>query len=564
MKTPPTGPSSEPPELGSLRAHLLRRERIPFEDLPIPRGYALIELTRAIDLFLLAARNAEADVRDALVLRYSHGWPRTLGLFLDESCKGRGIPLTPSSETSIQWASSVIQHFGGIALCESILEQHRTGLVVFKGAEAGRYRFAYVDGAIGLEAIEADDWKWIQQFTFEAQKEDRRPLAAAKGAIQAQMAALVAPWFEHYIQYDTNPEIDLHYHQEGLLRAELLTGHDAFDGESPFGGIPFHLYRSIMGTLIGLILKHLGFCQILMNKHPTLRSPNLITITADTPRLVEALSLALGEDARRVGQVLTTFVLSADNCEAHVLPDAAPPPLIRIGDERVIKSVAGHLANPFHFMLRELRRRYPGDWDRAVDRREERFRFEVYALFSAWPQIVVRWRPLDVRRGGNVLTDIDALLYDQRRRVLGLVQLKWQDPFASMRERASKKENFLNTGNKWVTTISDWLKERGPKGVARDVGIPDAEAERIERIVLFVFGRHFAHFSATTEPHAGAAWGNWAQVVRLVHASEARPDDPIGWLDESLRRDSPFRRVKRPEAAQELDLGEGVFVTIEP
>ena len=556
--------STNPPGLESLRAQLLRREQIPFENYPFPRGHALLELTRAIDLFLLTAPRAEANVREALILRYSHGWPKTLGLFLDESCKGRGIPLTASSETSIQWASSVIQHFGGIALCESILEQHRTGLVAFRGADGGRYRFAYVEGAIGLEAIEAADWKWIQKFTFDAQEDDRTPLEAAKNEIRAQMTALVAPWLEHYIQYDTNPEIDLHYHHEGLLRAELMTGHDAFDGESLFGGHPFALYRGILGTLIGFVLKHLGFCQILMSKHPSLRAPNLITITADTPRLIESLSLALGEDSDRVGQALATFVLSNDNREAHVLPDAAPPPLIRIGDERVIRSVAGHLANPFHFMLRELRRQYPSDWDRAVDRREERFRFELYALFSAWPQIVVRWKPLDIRRGGNVLTDIDALLYDRSRRVLGLVQLKWQDPFASMRERASKKENFLNTGNKWTAIVSDWAKQRGPNGVARDAGIPAAEAEKVERIVLFVFGRYFAHFSATTEPHAGAAWGNWAQVIRLVHGSEAMPDDPIGWLNEALRGDSPFRRAKRPDVVQELDLGDGVSVTIEP
>ena len=108
-------------------------------------------------------------------------------------------------------------------------------------------------------------------------------------------------------------------------------------------------------------------------------------------------------------------------------------------------------------MLRNLRMRYPADWDRAVNGREVLFRDELFELFPQdW--LVKIPRSIGLKEGGQKLTDIDAVVLDERNGLAGLFQLKWQEPFGhSMRERAARMKNFQEEANSWINVITLYL-----------------------------------------------------------------------------------------------------------
>ena len=88
------------------------------------------------------------------------------------------------------------------------------------------------------------------------------------------MSPLVSPWREHFIQYDTIPEIDHFFQGQGLLwaRARYEPGQDAFAPYATFGGLPFALYREAVVAVIAWVLKHLTYTQSATLKTPTSRS----------------------------------------------------------------------------------------------------------------------------------------------------------------------------------------------------------------------------------------------------------------------------------------------------
>ena len=192
------------------------------------------------------------------------------------------------------------------------------------------------------------------------------------------------------------------------------------------------------------------------------------------------------------------------------------------------------LGSPFDFMLSELNRRYPTDWDHAVNEREEVFRKELYGLFPA-ERFGKADRPLMLKNVGATATDIDAALFDASTGTLGIFQLKWQDPFgASMRKRNSKMKNFLTETNRWVSTVSSILNH-SPTALDSLIGEGATRNLETERILLFVIGRHFSHFSGGVYRDSRAAWGTWPQMLRLLKESEVG-SDPIAWLHKDATR----------------------------
>jgi len=76
-----------------------------------------------------------------------------------------------------------------------------------------------------------------------------------------------------------------------------------------------------------------------------------------------------------------------------------------------VRLVSGCCIDPFQFVLRELRRRFPKDWDRSVDDREHIFRTDLIAAFSPFQRIVFFTDNITISTDiGD--TDIDAVALD--------------------------------------------------------------------------------------------------------------------------------------------------------
>ena len=339
---------------------------------------------------------------------------------------------------------------------------------------------------VGVEALEANEFSIFGEIAREMDQQVRNENRAVRPGVLELMSPLVSPWENHYIQYDTNPSIDQFFQDQGLLwaRGHYEPGQDAFPPDATFGDLPFGLYRDAVVAVIGFALKHIAFTSILQTRHPHLDIRNLLTVTAAEPRLHGYLSAALGITEIEARQVLEALKLTPENIQAHASEPAVNiAPFLSINSDTVAVSIAGALSSPFDIMLAELFRRHRRDWDRAVDRREEDFRKELYDLFSD-EKFAKAENPLKLRIEGNVATDIDAALLDKTTGTLGLFQLKWQDPFGtSMRKRNTKMKNFLAETDQWVSTVSSILRET-PEVLNRQIGDRTVRVQDIKRIHL--------------------------------------------------------------------------------
>ena len=189
--------------------------------------------------------------------------------------------------------------------------------------------------------------------------------------IEQIMTPLVRPWRDHYIGYETTPEIDSYFQQRGVLRCQIMFGQDAFPGEARFGGLEFDVYKASVATLVGWTLRHLDYVKILKKKHPHLEISNLLTIHQDKKVLAGYLAAALEIDLATAEQCLRVVTLTHADKPRLTIPKGPPAPLVELGRAHVLKSVAGCLNSPFDFMGASLRQKYSDDWDRAILLREK-------------------------------------------------------------------------------------------------------------------------------------------------------------------------------------------------
>ena len=530
--------------------------------LPGERRWGLLELVRAIDHYLvyvlgLDEKNREEEIRNERWDLYRYGQSKAVSLFTDRSTTLPGPSLTRSDRAHQQWADAVIHICGRLGICEMVLSLHRYGLVELSMPSPKEIHATVDLKEVGVEALEANEFRIFPEIAAEMDQHIRDRNRALRPSILELMSPLVAPWQEHFIQYNTNPAIDRYFRSQGRLwaRSHYEPGQDAFPPNTTFGHLPFLLYKEAVAEVIGWVLKHIAFSSLLISKHTNLDMRNLLTITKGEDQLHGYLSAAFGITDMEARQVLDTLRLTPENTQVHTsVPAVNIAPFLNINSSTVIFSIAGTLSSPFDFMLAELYRRYRKDWDHAVDGREEHFRKELYNLFPT-RRFAKAEKPLKLRNEGVIATDIDAAVFDTTTGTLGLFQLKWQDPFGtSMTKRNSKMMNFLEETNQWVSKVSAILVEK-PKALDHLFDERVARLHDTERIELFVLGRHFSHFSGGAYRDSRAAWGTWPQVLRLFKESQVG-SDPLTWLHKTLQEQAPSVRTPMTTEAYEMQVGE--------
>ena len=480
-----------------------REEERILSTLPGERRWGLLELVRAIDYYFVYVlgfdeKRREEEIDSERWDLYRHGQSKAVSLFVDQSSILPGPSLTRSTPVHQRWADAVIQSCGRLSICEMILNLHRYGLVELSLPSPKAIHATVRERELGVEPLEAEEFRIFSDLATEIDQHIRDQLLAIKPGAMALMGPLVSPWEEHFIQYDTIPEIDSYFHGQGHLwaRAHYERAQDAFPPQATFGDLPFELYKEAAVHVISWALKHISFCGLLLSREAHLDIRNVLTITKAESQLQSDLSAALGVTEAEARQVLNTLRMMPQNLHAHTSEPAVDiAPFLNINSGGVIHSIAGTLGSPFDFMLAELNRRYPKDWDHAVNEREGVFRKELCDLFPT-QRFWKAEKPLKLKHEGAIATDIDAAVFDASTGTLGLFELKWQDPFGtSMRKRNSKMKNFLNETNRWVSTVSSILN-RNPQALDNLLGQEITHICDTKRILLFVIGRHFPTFPA--------------------------------------------------------------------
>ena len=154
---------------------------------------------------------------------------------------------------------------------------------------------------------------------------------------------------------------------------------------------------------------------------------------------------------------------------------------------------------------------------------------------------------------------MDAVLIDVQAGVIGIFQLKWNDPFI-LAGREQKKRNLLRESVSWIDSVLQWTKAKTSEDLSRTFGVKKQILENIRDIKLFILGRNFAHFSGDEQQDDRAAWGFWSQILRFAMTCYER-SSPIEWLYGKLVHESPFNRKSPSLPDEQFQIGD-ITITV--
>ena len=536
---------------------------------------ALLQILRCLDsesFYNYIYQNAgqkrpDAEFYEHQSVLFGWGWGEALSLFWTPAAHASGMPKFPSVDELKNWGDSILQCSGRVRLIEQVLELERIQLGALAQSSDGSavFDFRLNGNAIGIESIERDEGNYFAERigrVFESSGAWEK-LEKRRQPTMDKMQRLVGVSGEYFIKYDTTPEIDAFYSEFATLVSPTRDGWDAFPLNASFGGVPFVNYIECVRNLMAFAFKHLDYCVLLTTLNRAIKPINVVAVPCKWEHACNFMSLATGEPEGDAARLMELTALGPDNADHHFRIPAGPlAPHYRFGKDWVVRSITGTLHNPFHFVLRELKRRFPADWDKAVDSREVLFRFDMAHAFSRFKHTVFHPRGIDISTSLGK-TDIDVFAYDAVHKTAGLFQLKWQDPFCgSMRERESRKRNFLKNGNEWVGKACEWSGGREMARTLISMGLAKDIAEGIKAVKVFVVGRNFSQFSGEFETDPRAAWGNWSQVQRLLDGISV-DDAPFEKLYDLLKQEIPANRAPKYLGRTELKVG-GITVRIHP
>lgn len=281
--------------------------------------------------------------------------------------------------------------------------------------------------------------------------------------------------------------------------------------------------------------------------------------------VVAMLAARLGLDPAAARRVLGGFVLDAANAAAHAAPPGAPAaPLVRLDANRLAWSRHGLGTWPLLFLARELRRQNPAAYHNAAAAREGVFREELLGRFAG-PRFVRAPGRIALRQaGGDLGTDVDAVLFDRRAGVLATFELKSHDPFAESAAALLRQRDATLQANRQVARTMAWLQRNGGDALLARM-LPTARegsraSVRVAKALPFVLGRYLVAFDDGPPRDPRAAWGTWPEVLRLLDGpADPASRSPLASLFAGLRRAAPTARLRaaardraRPGAADRL------------
>jgi hypothetical protein len=474
---------------------------------------AIIEIVRSADLAAYLKRflpqNHPSRNSQRLIL---DGVAGAIACFLPSTVKGgRGLPFGPSIPELEAWITSMLKDFGKLAELQRIAALERYGLS--RSAWIDDRNMQIVIEPDLAESMDRDASTWLQYETM-------RRVSALQGALPeaASIAGLLDTtsgvqdgWF---IRYDGDQRLVEYDRERAMVEVLAFAESEALAHDALIGGRAFAEWRAVCVAALGRVLNHIGYATSLQKRFPELSLRNLLTVPVRRSDL-RAVWIEAGEQPRKARDTIAHLELNAGTIAPWQQHHEIPAPFyVDIGGGWLLLPMFGGLLNPICGLVRTLRLRHAGDWDKAVDLREPYFRKDLKNRFGE-PRFLVPDRGMILRReDGSHITDIDAAIVDRETGALALVQLKWPDIFGlSPKERESRRLNLLKA-NEWVDRVSRWIDGRSAGQVAKALGIGgDASGEKMP--MLFVIPRYTARFTLNDPLDARAAWVSWPEVARF-------------------------------------------------
>ncbi|EHB91352.1 hypothetical protein HMPREF9450_01401 [Alistipes indistinctus YIT 12060] len=496
--------------------------------------FLFIDLIKAIDYYWLCPYENKDNFEGFI----QYGFPVFLKQFyLTSNFKADSLPIHHSSSDSLSFCHYYLWMYGKCKLLERYVR-----LASQKEVSIARNtptEFTIEADSCHLEYVEnrsLDEYfKVIRESVLKNKIAD---LDKINNLILKSLDSRVEAWKKDYIRYDSSPDIDDYYYQTGYVALATSQLYDDFNDDFTFGNITYKHILDVIQSVMGVALKHIDACMLLLDKSPQTKIYNILSIPFLPEELYSSYSNYLGIDKDEVKQIFDLLIVSPENIDDHLSSEKDfSPPFIKIGNKFIYRSIKGCLRSPVLFVQNELKRKYPKDYFRWINEREKIFRDQLYNLFSSDRFIKVN-RNIEINSNG-IRTDIDAAIFDTQTKSLSIFQLKWQDKFASdMQARKSRIANFYPKAKEWIDKIDSWKSENTSKNILSALNI---KGNDISVIYLFVIGRYNTHFS-NQEIDKRAAWGSWYHVVELMHKIRTNFDNPVQELHFKLQLDSPMNK----------------------
>lgn len=396
-----------------------------------------------------------------------------------------------------------------------------------------------------------------------------------QGEVDDALHELVYAWKEHFIGYGATPILDEYFFSVAYAELQVQDGFDSFNGATEFGGIAYRTYLLALTFVVAIFTRHERFAEALVRKNPTTKLENVLTVTSDTPEFLQSLVEALNHfgqpiqgykkvglgDAQRIFAVLS---VSRDNLALLDNPGSAVPLLIQSSEEGFIRCLLGAQLSPLKFLLDSLRHHYPGDYDRNQQTREKSMQVGLTrVLDGVIPNLIYR-ENIKIKVDGKLLTDLDAVVIDEKAGIVFLCQLKYQELYGedlhAKRERTTRlKDQVAN----WLGALDHWEKSVDDATMRATLRLPKSlENFSVLRVVI---SRHYAYPLKNVVLGDGTIYANWAQFYNAVELAKRDAGDNVSLgvvfdkIEEMVKPAQPHEHEVEPRTRWTID--DLVFVT---
>lgn len=354
----------------------------------------------------------------------------------------------------------------------------------------------------------------------------RKVVGKIQGEVEEALEELVYPWNEHFIGYGATPILDEYFFSIAYTELQAHEGVDSFNDTARFGGIEYRTYIIALSFIISIFIRHERFAEALVRKNADTKMENILTITSDTPEFLESLVEALNsfgsafedfkpvamDEAKKLFEVLS---VSRKNLALLDNPGCALPLLVQSSDEGFIRSLTGGKSNPVKFLLDSLRYHFAADYDRNQQSREKSMQLGLARVLNGVvPNLLCR-ENIKVKVDEKILTDIDAVVIDERAGIVFLCQLKCQelygDDLHSKRERTTRlKEQVAG----WLAALDRWEDCANEASTRATLRIPKSMRSFVMRRIII--SKHYAYPLKDLDLDDDTTYANWAQFFNAV------------------------------------------------
>jgi len=511
------------------------------------RFILFIEAVRAMDYAVVQPQLASANkerIGQSLDLMY-WGWNKAVAELFEPIEEPGAFPIMESTQISRRSAIGLMQEFGKVSLLRRLADMCERGIMeVVRNGDEFQLRMTEDAKAQFADSIEEERLEAAQEMLPSsgvgwkiASMRDALRFPGMPGAFMALADApvrrwirsdieelskpLVRPWDTGYgvmVSYGARIEVDKHYMAQALALATPWREEAGIHPEAKLGGITGADVAGVGAALICLHAKHFGLVSVAKELFDQVSVPQSLTIWGPRSALEESVSIMSGRPEPVVRASFDALAMTAEQAK-KLAEHSTPliPLLFDLGNGFVLRPVSSLTRNPFT-AVRTQHQWLDARTEHAVAvDRENWMRENLYGMFRGTRYTCFPGN-LKLRRGGALLTDIDAIVYDRTTGDVGLFQLKWQDYSTNdVRQLRSKASNLAAELEDWRGKVMSWIDEHGVSGLDQSLRLKRKRREAVRHVFLFAISRSMVRTQGygvkTDAPDlAMAVWPQFARV----------------------------------------------------